>query len=98
MKGNQSAFIPVDVHSLDALKYPHPANSMELSDWLRCGRLSCWLQPPCQSHDTGSDLYLKQHNATIPCASKSLTAPLGLNEVVDLALCNNPQTREANET
>jgi len=48
--------------------------------------------------DTGSDLYLKQHNATIPCASKSLTAPLGLNEVVDLALCNNPQTREANET
>ncbi|MDX8385171.1 MAG: TolC family protein [Gallionella sp.] len=31
----------------------------------------------------------------MPCASQNLTAPLGLNAVVDLALCNNPQTREA---
>jgi outer membrane protein len=38
-------------------------------------------------------------NATVelpmaPCTTPQSTAPLGLVEVVDLALCNNPQTRE----
>ncbi len=41
------------------------------------------------------DIHLQQNDTHTPCAANSLTAPLGLNEVVDLALCNNPQTREA---
>jgi outer membrane protein len=33
--------------------------------------------------------------APLPCVRPQISGPLGLADVVDLALCNNPQTREA---
>lgn len=59
----------------------------------------CLSMPALAADISGTDAFdpfdMQAGIAPLPCVRPQISGALGLAEVVDLALCNNPQTREA---